>query len=120
MHRKNKNELNIINPLNLEDNNEDIVKCTKIMINLSDSDELKILGNQIIDSTVLKKILDENKVIKKHVSSYNDLYEQLALTSNKYSKFEKIPLSIFGEFEKLFSYTSFNFYFKLFLENIVL
>lgn len=90
MHRKNKNELYIINPLNLEDNNEDIVKCTKIMINLSDSDELKILGNQIIDSTVLKKILDENKVIKKHVSSYNDLYEQLALTSNKYSKFEKI------------------------------
>lgn len=90
MKNKSRNVVNIINPLNLKDSYNDNVLCMKIILNLCNNDELKKLGNQIIDSFLLINILNQNKKIKFYNIYYENLYNKLALTINKISKFEKI------------------------------
>lgn len=77
------------NPLNLRDNYNDNVFAFKVLLNLSNDDEIKILGQQIVDSYMLLSLIQNNKMLSQ-ISNYNVLIDKLSLTINKYSKFEKI------------------------------
>lgn len=88
--KSNSKTLGKANPLNLKDNYNDNVLAFKILLNLSDNDNLKLLGQQIVDSFMLLSIIQNNKMLSKNISCYNELIEKLSNTVNKYSKFEKL------------------------------
>ena len=79
-----------INPLNFKDNYNDCVIAFKILLNLSDNDEVRNLGQQIIDSFLLLNMLRSNSKLKKYFSEYSILCNKLHTFINKYSQFEKL------------------------------
>lgn len=82
--------MNKINPLNLKENYNDCVIAFKILLNLSDNDTVRNLGQQIIDSYLLLNLLKGNSKLKKYFSEYNVLCDKLYTFVNKYSQFEKL------------------------------
>lgn len=79
-----------INPLNFKDNYNDCVIAFKILLNLSDNDDVRNLGQQIIDSFLLLNLLNSNSKLKKYFLEYNFLCDKLYTFVNKYSQFEKL------------------------------
>ena len=90
MRKKDNSIVNSINPLNLKNSYDDNVMAFKVLISLSNSEELKLLGMQIIDSFILLNLIKDSKLLKKIIPSYNSLVNSLSVNVNKYSKFEKI------------------------------
>ena len=82
--------MNKINPLNLKENYNDCVIAFKILLNLSDNDTVRNLGQQIIDSYLLLNLLNGNSKLKKYFPEYNVLCDKLYMFVNKYSQFEKL------------------------------
>lgn len=82
--------MNKINPLDLKENYNDCVIAFKILLNLSDNDIVRNLGQKIVDSFLLLNLLNSNSKLKKYFSEYNVLCEKLYIFVNKYSQFEKL------------------------------
>lgn len=79
-----------INPLNLRDNYNDCVIAFKILLNLSDNDEVRNLGQQIVDSFLLLQLLNSYSKLKYYFNEYSILRDKLYLFVNRYSQFEKL------------------------------
>ena len=79
-----------INPLNLRDNYNDCVIAFKILLNLSDNDEVRNLGQQIVDSFLLLQLLNSYSKLKYYFNEYSILCDKLYLFVNRYSQFEKL------------------------------
>lgn len=79
-----------INPLNLRDSYNDNVVALKILLNLSDNNEVRNLGQQIVDSFLLLNLLNTYKKIKEYIPEYKILCDKLYTFINKYSQFEKL------------------------------
>lgn len=78
-----------INPLNLNSFNDNVV-ALKILLNLCDNDEVRNLGQQILDSYLLLNLLKSNMGIKQYFNEYSDLVKKLHTFINKYMHFEKL------------------------------
>lgn len=79
-----------INPLNFKENYNDCVIAFKVLLNLSNNDEIRNLGQQIIDSFLLLNMLASNSKLKKYFLEYSYLCDKLHIFINKYSQFEKL------------------------------
>jgi len=82
--------MNQTNPLNLNSSYNDNVIALKILLNLSDNDEVRFLGQQILDSFILLNLLKGNICIKQYHEEYNVLVDKLHTFINKYMHFEKL------------------------------
>lgn len=78
------------NPLNLKYSFNDNVVALKILLNLCDNDEVRNLGQQILDSYLLLNLLKSNMGIKQYFNEYSDLVKKLHTFINKYMHFEKL------------------------------
>jgi hypothetical protein len=82
--------MNQTNPLNLNSSYNDNVVALKILLNLCDNDEVRNLGQQILDSFILLNLLKSNIGIKQYHEEYSILVNKLHTFINKYMHFEKI------------------------------
>lgn len=79
-----------INPLNLKSSYNDNIVALKILLNLCDNDEVRNLGQQILDSFILLNLLKSNIGIKQYHDEYSVLTDKLHTFINKYMHFEKL------------------------------
>lgn len=76
--------------LYLNKNYDDNVTAFKLLLNLCDSDEVRNLGNEIVDSYLLFTFLKNNPFLKNCSKNYLPLLESLASSINEYSRFYKL------------------------------